>query len=370
MKLRLKKDEFSNLLTTVLPAVSTRSTLPTLSHFLIDAEKDNIKVYATDLEIGIESSLSVKVEKEGSATLPAKSLSDMVRVIDSEEFTLQNLTQAQFEISTPDRNTTFNILGGEKDEFPVLPQIKEEKTAELDAQKFKEGIEKTTSSVSKDESRYVLCGIFFETNDKEFKMVSTDGRRLSFYKNIVNKKLENFSAIIPTKAINVLERSITENDKKIKVSISLTENQIYFTLGNTIIYSRMIEGDYPNYTQVIPEKPNKNIIINTNEMLNATRKMMAVTTERSMAVKYRFKDNKGIISVVAPETGSGTSTIPIIYDGEDIEIAFNPEFVINILKVIKSDKIKLGLSTPINPGKIIPESKEENYIGVIMPMRP
>jgi len=370
MKLKLKTSEFSELLGTVIPAVSTRNTLPTLSHFLIEAEKDRVKVYATDLEIGIESAIETAVEKDGSATIPARNLSDMVKVLDSEEFNFNKISESQYEISTPDRNTTFNVIGGEKEEFPVLPEVKEEKSVELKVSDLKEGIAKTIFSVSKDESRYVLCGIFFETDGEKFNLVSTDGRRLSFYENKVGSGGSKFKAIIPTKAVNVLERSLTDGDDTVKVGISASENQIYFTFGNTVIYSRMIEGDYPNYSQVIPDKPTKNIVVETEKILNATRKMLAVTTERAMAVKYKFNKNTAVISVNAPDTGSGTSTIPVEYAGDEIEIAFNPDFLINALKVIGSEKIKLGLTTPINPGKITPESKNEKYIGVIMPMRP
>ncbi|NLB35255.1 MAG: hypothetical protein GX817_05515, partial [Elusimicrobia bacterium] len=134
--------------------------------------------------------------------------------------------------------------------------------------------------------------------------------------------------------------------------------------------SRMIEGDYPNYLQVIPDKPTKTILVNTEALLGATRKMMAVTPEKFVAVKYKFQNNQAILSVVAPDTGSGTSTLDVDYNGEEIEIAFNPDFLINALKAIKSERVSIGLTTPINPGKITPESEDEKYIGVIMPMRP
>ena len=142
MKLKLKTKEFSNLLATVLPAVSMRSTLPTLSHFLIDAKEGKVSVYATDLEIGIESSISTDIEKEGSVTVPARNLTEMIKVLDSKEFTFQKVSDSQFKIFTSDGNTTFNIIGGEKEEFPVLPKIKKEKSVELKSCKIKEGIEK------------------------------------------------------------------------------------------------------------------------------------------------------------------------------------------------------------------------------------
>ena len=148
MKLKLKTEEFSNLLATVLPAVSIRSTLPTLSHFLIDAKDGKVSVYATDLEIGIESSISTDIEKEGSVTVPARNLTEMVRVLDSEEFTFQKVSDSQFKIFTSDGNTTFNIIGGEKEEFPVLPKIKREKSVELESCKIKEGIEKMKSEAA------------------------------------------------------------------------------------------------------------------------------------------------------------------------------------------------------------------------------
>ncbi|MFC2061083.1 DNA polymerase III subunit beta [Elusimicrobiota bacterium] len=369
MKLKLNTGEFSNLISIVLPAISNRSTLPSLSHFLIDASKDSVKLCATDLEIGIESSLKTKIEKSGSATIPARNLADIVRVIDSEEFTFNKIKEGTFELSSFDGNTKFNIIGGDSEDYPGFPEIKEDKSIVMDIAKFKEGIEKTIFSVSKDESRYILCGIYFEVNGKELKMISTDGRRLSYFNSPIKEGSSKFTAIIPTKAINVLDKTLTDEYKDVKISLSSSENQIYFSFGNTVLFSRLIEGDYPNYSQVIPKDTSKNVKIQTNEILNATRKMLAATTERTTPVKFIFKDNKAVISLHASD-GSGTSTIPIEYSGEEIEMAFNPEFIINTLKVIKSDKIKFGLTTPINPGKISPESKDESYIGVIMPMRP
>lgn len=370
MKFKLKTNDFSRVLSTVLPAVSTRSTLPNLSHFLIDAENKGLKVYATDLEIGIQASIKTETEKQGSATIPARNLTDIINVIGADDFILQEVSSSHFKISTPEQDTVFNVIGGKKDEFPVIPEVKEDKSVNISAEKLKEGMEKTISSVSRDESRYVLCGIFFESDGKELKMVSTDGRRLSFFKTEINGQGDEFKAIVPSKAVNVLERTLHDTDKKVKISLSSTDNQIYFSFDDTVIYSRIIEGDYPNYNQVIPDKPKNTITADTRQLMAATRKMMAVTTERSMAVKYSFSKNKAVISVKAPDTGSGTSTIPIEYNGDEIEIAFNPEYMINNLKVIKSEKIKLGLSTSINPGRIMPDSKDENYVGVIMPMRP
>lgn len=369
MKLKLKTQDFLNLLTTTIPAVSERSTLPILSYFLIEAENNRIKAYANDLEIGIESSMKTTIDKEGSAIIPAKNLVNIVRVIDTEECIFKKINDNQFELSNEDGSTTFSINSRDKEEFPMLPGLKGEKSVVLKAKILKEGIEKTIFSVSKDESRYVLCGIYLEIDSQDFKMISTDGRRLSFYKEKIKDSHDKFSAIIPTKAINVLIKIITDDNQDIKISMSSNDNQINFSFGDTIIYSRLIEGDYPNYTQVIPEKLTKTIVVNTEEILNATRKMIAITNERSLSIKCKFKNNVAIISTGPTEVGSGTSTIPVKYNGEEIEMAFNPEFIINSLKVIKSESVKLGLTTPINPCKITPVSDEENYIGVIMPMR-
>ncbi len=370
MKLKLKTDEFSNLLKTVLPAVSSRSTLPALSHFLIEAKDSILKIYATDLEIGISSSIETDVEKEGSCTTPARNLTDMVNALDSEKFSFKKVTDSHYEVSSDKGDTTYTIVTGEKEEFPVVPEVKGDNFIEIDAELFKDAIDKTIFSVSKDESRYVLCGAFFEVNGDSFKMVATDGRRLSFYKDKVIKKTDEFSAIIPTKAINVIERAISSSgEDKIRISKDSGENQIYFILGNTVIYSRMIEGDYPNYSQVIPDNPTKEIVVDNSLLLNATKKMLAVTTERAIAVEYKFSNNKAVVSVNT-ETGSGKSTIEVDYDGDEIDIAFNPDFMISNLKSIRGDKIKLGLTSSINPGKITSESDDENYIGVIMPMRP
>ncbi|MFC2048981.1 DNA polymerase III subunit beta [Elusimicrobiota bacterium] len=369
MKIKLNSNNFLDLLTTVLPAVSNRSTLPSLSHFLINAESNFLKIYATDLEIGIESLLKTNIEKEGKLTIPAKNLTDIIRVIDSEYITLQKINNNKYEISSDDGFTKFNVLCGNVEDYPEFPGVKEDKNLIINTNNLKQGIEKTIFSVSRDESRYILCGLYFENDGKNLRIVSTDGRRLSFYESPILESSNKFKAIIPTKAINILDKLLTDDIETIKISLSASENQIYFSLGNTIIYSRLIEGDYPNYDQVIPENPNKQIKVNTIDILNATKKVMAATIEKSTPVKYIFKNNKSIISLEASD-GSGKSTIPVDYNGDEIEMAFNPEFMINTMKAIKSEKLIIELTSPINPGKFMPDSSKEKYVGVIMPMRP
>ncbi|MDA3792678.1 MAG: DNA polymerase III subunit beta [Elusimicrobia bacterium] len=371
MKLNLKTDEVLNVLSKVLPAASTRSTLPSLSHFLFEAKDDKLKIYATDLEIGIETTIPVDVEKEGTTTIPAKRLYNIVSVIDSETITLKKVNESTYKITDNDGKTTFNIKCSNADDFPKLPDLKSEKKAQIDSDLLMESINKVIVSVSKDESRYVLCGVYFESEGDSFNMVSTDGRKLSLYKNKLKEKGDNIKAVIPTNAVNILSKTLKDEDNEVSINLNISENQIDFRSGNTVVYSRLIEGDYPNYKQVIPEKTDKNITIDTADLLLATKKMMAVSQEVSHPVTYTFKNNKLILSSQSSDDiGSGSSSIDIEYKGKEIEIAFNPSFITNTLKVIKSEKIILGLTTSINPGKITAASGEENYIGVIMPMRP
>ncbi len=370
MKFTANTAQFSELLTGVLPAVSTRSTLPSLSHFLVEAKSGNVSIYATDLEIGIESSIETNVEKEGAATLPARRLTDIVGVIETEDFALAQTTESQCEIKSTDNKTKFKVMAGEREEFPVIPELKEDISVEIDVERLKEGIEKTIFSVSRDESRYVLCGIFLESDGENLNMISTDGRRLSMFKTKLEGNSKKFKAIVPTKATSILDRALAGDEGKVKINICDKENQIYFSFGSTVIYSRLIEGDYPNYNQVIPEKSTRTVTVETEAIYKATRQMTAVTTKSSLAVKYKFAKNKAVVSVNAPEIGSGTSSIDVEYGGDEIEISFNPEYVINMLKVIKSQKMNIDMTTAINPGKFTPASEDESYTGVIMPMRP
>ncbi|MGM0441850.1 MAG: DNA polymerase III subunit beta [Elusimicrobiota bacterium] len=369
MKLNLKTEKFVDLLSTVLPAVSSKSNLPSLSLFHITAEDDSIQVYGTDLDIGIVSSMKTDVEKEGVVALPARQLFDMTKMIDTEKCFIKKITDNEYELSGENKNTTYTITAGNAEEFPSIPDIEKVKKTAVDTQTLCEGIDKTIISVSKDESRFILCGIYFQCKKNKLKMVSTDGRKLSYFEKELDQTGDEIQAIIPTNAINVLRKIATSDKDEVKVSLSSSENKISMQVGNTTIYSRLIEGDYPNYNQVIPEKQDKNIVLNTDQLLSATKKMLAVKSMGTEPVKYKFSDNKLVISLSATE-GTGTSSIPVEYKGEEIEISFNPDFIINILKVINSDKIKLSLTSPINPGKITPESSDENYIGVIMPMRP
>jgi len=266
-------------------------------------------------------------------------------------------------------------MGLPKEDYPVLPKFKTDGEFLFDRKLLSEMIKKTIFSVSQDETRYVLCGIHFRVEKGKIKMVSTDGRRLSYIsKDIEIDKKKEAKATIPTKAVNELNRIISqvgtkeETEEAGKVKISIEENQVGFMIDDTVLISRLIEGHFPNYEQVIPRKSDIKLKINTEELLQATKRVALLTTEKSNSIKYSLKKNKLIISANTEGLGEARDVVGIDYAGEEMEIAYNPQFLIDVLRNIGCEEVFLELTNSLNPCLIRPTT-EEDYISIVMPMR-
>jgi DNA polymerase-3 subunit beta len=315
----------------------------------------------------------VEVLEPGAITVPARTLSEVVRELPSEEVKIRVDEKSRVEINSG--QAMFNLMGLPKEDYPALPKFKTDGEFFIERDLLSEMIKKTIFSVSRDETRYVLCGIYFEVEKGKIKMVSTDGRRLSYISEEIGiDKKREAKVIIPTKAVNELNRILTqvgtreqaEEDGKVKISIE--ENQISFMTDEIVLISRLIEGHFPNYEQVIPKTSNIKLKIRTEQLLEATRRVALLTTEKSNSVKYSFKKNKLIISANTEGLGEARDVVEIDYAGEEMEIAYNPQFLSDVLRNIGSDEVFLELTNSLNPCLIRPTTGED-YISIVMPMR-
>jgi len=372
MKIKVEKENILRGIQIVQKAISPKSTLPILSNLLLDTQKNRLNLFCTDLELGINTNIPANVIRPGSISIPVKRLGDIVKELPDEEILLE-VTKNQMEIEC--KKSFFKIYGLPKEEFPKTPIFKEDKNFLLPQETLKKIIKKTSFSVSFNETRYVLNGLYFKVEKSTLIVVGTDGRRLAcVFNKLKENKGNNFSFIIPIKAVQELAQVL--NDEESDIVMKLGENQIScqipssFGLGEINLTSRLIEGNYPNYEQVIPKELTKKIKINREELLTATRRAAILTSEKTNSVKLNFSpQGKLIISANTPEIGEAKEEIDIPYKGEDLSIAFNPYFIIDILKNIESEEIIFGLNNSLSPGVIQPEEKKEEYICVIMPMR-
>ncbi|MGM0369444.1 MAG: DNA polymerase III subunit beta [Bacillota bacterium] len=366
MKVKIKQEKLYQGIQTAGKAVSSKTTLPILSGILLEAQNNKIKLVGTDLEIGIECFVDAEVETEGSIVLPAKYLTSIVRELPSEEIILtteDSNNTAQIKCS----NSQFNIHGSPSDEFPLLPEVDSGVKFSIGQAKLKEIINQIEFAVSDDESKPFLNGGLILVNKETIKLVATDTYRLAYREEeIANTELELDEIIIPSKTLSELSKLLNDTDEE--VAISITENQALFKFSGISIVSRLIEGQFPNYKQVIPDQNKTTAVVDKDKLLSATKRASLLAKQDSNIIKINLKSNKLVITANTPEVGQAYEEVAIELQGEETEIAFNAKYLIDCLKVISDEEVNLELSGSLSPG-VIKTKNEHEYIYVIMPVR-
>jgi DNA polymerase-3 subunit beta len=362
MKLSVSKEKLLEGLQTVQNVVSTRTTLPILSNVLLEAADGQLRLTTTDLDVGMRGAIEATVEKPGAATLPARRLFSIVRELPSAEIILEVDSKSVASIRCGP--SYFKILGLPQEEFPPLPKFEDAKTFTLRQKDLKDGLRKTAYAISTDETRYVLNGILFSFKDNKLTLVATDGRRLA----LVDVELEfprshEVDLILPTKAVTELSRLVSE-EGDIKMSVS--ENQVAFEVDGTLLVSKLIEGNYPNYRQVIPPEAKERIILERESFLNTVHRVSLLSSEKSNSVKLVFSKNNIDIIANTPEVGEARESLPVNYKGREFSVAFNPEFLMAPLRNLPNDEVFLDLIDEMSPGVIKVQSP---FLYVLMPMR-
>jgi len=373
MKINCFQGDLIRGIQTVGSAVAGRATLPILTNILLEAKKEKIELSATDLEIGIKCSVPAQVKKEGAITISAKRFSDIVRELPEGPVEMET-EDSQMKISSS--GIFFKVLGLPAEEFPTLPKVESENRFSLDSQLLRGMVQKTIFANSRDETRYILNGSYLEMEKDRIIMTATDGHRLATVSHKIEKgPKKKIGAIIPTKALNELNR-LLEEPKKVEATIG--ENQISFSLdlpteasaqaGGIILSSKLIEGKFPEYKQLIPKKSVRKLSINREKLLKGVRRAALLADARTGAVELLAYSNKLIIRSQTPQVGEAREEMDIDYSGEEIRTAYNARYILDILKNIFSEEVSLELNEPLSPGVIKPVS-DEDYLCVIMPMR-
>lgn len=367
MKITCSKEELSQGIHTVQTAVSSKSTLPILSNLVIETLKDKVMLMATDLEIGIRCIIKGEIEKPGCVTIPAKKFGDIVRELSDYHDIIIESDESQ-KVNVYSGKTRFSLKGLPKEEYPVVPEFPEEKAFSIKMSVIRNLFKKTIFAASTDTSRYVLNGIFFNTQEGKIKIVATDGKRLSLITgNGIEKSVSN-GIIIPTKTANELIRLIGMEETDDNIWINITENQIAFRTQRWTLISRLVDGQYPNYEQVIPKANKIHIKLKKNDLMAVTRRAALCVVDKTGIVKYGFE--KDVLKISASYQGitEFNDELECDYKGSRIDISFNPVYVLDILKSIDSDEVIFELSTALSPGLIRPENNKE-HMCVVMPMK-
>jgi len=354
--------------------VSTKSTLPIIGNILFETNKAGLTLSANNLEMGIEVVVPAKVSKSGSVLVPAKTLGGLASKLPSGNVGFKVSDKNVMRISY--RESYFAIHGLAPDEFPSLPKVKEGKAFELDPKLFSEMIKQTIFSVSSSEEKYVLNGALLETgksdlqgDQSDMRLVATDGYRLGRRGvKIGIKEIGDLKAIIPAKALAEVGRVIQDgNDKSVHVVI--TPEQAAFRYGDVYIVSRLIQGQFPDYKQVIPKGSEAKLVAQTEELLEAAERAAVIASGSANIVKFETKPGSLHIIANTPDVGNIDETVSVESKGkEKTSIAFNVKLIIDVLKNISSDKVSIELSGPLSPGVIKPVDGED-YIYIAMPIR-
>jgi DNA polymerase-3 subunit beta len=362
MKFSVSKDKLLEGLSTVQNVVSTRTTLPILSNVLLQAVEGELRLTTTDLDVGVRGRVEAQVERTGATTLPARRLFSIVRELPAAEIYAEVDTKNLASIRSG--SSYFKIMGLPEEEFPPLARFENAKEFLIAQKDLKDALRKTSYAISTDETRYVLNGILFSFKDNKLTSVATDGRRLA----LVDLELEfprsqEIDVIIPTKAVLELQRLVKEEGE---VKLSIGENQIAFELNDALLVSKLIEGNYPNYRQVIPSEAKERITLEREIFLNAVRRVSLLASEKSNSVKLIFSKGNMDIVAVTPDVGEAKESLPVMYKGKDFSIAFNPEFLMAPLRNLPNDEVFLDLIDEMSPGVI---KIHGAFLYVLMPMR-
>ena len=366
MKIICTKNELLQASNLVIGAVSQKSTLPLLSNLLFEAKDNSLIMAATDLEVSVKTVVKAQVLKEGGITLPGKLLVDIFKKMPQDE--IEITSDEQCKVTVKSGRTKYSIIGISKEEFPVAIGFDTDKRFKVSGDTLKEMILKTKFAISLDETRYVLNGIDLIIDKGAASMVATDGKRLTLVtrKELFDKKL-SLNFIIPLKAVEELLK-ILLNMPGEEVEIGMLENQIGFKIKDTVLRSRLIDGHFPNYEQVIPRETKGSFRVKTKDLLAATERVALVAAGKAVPVKYSLDGNKLALYAMEQGKGEGNDEIEVTYKGEPFEAAYNPGYITDMLKVVNSEEIVFEFSASINPGVMKP-ADDPDYVYIIMPMR-
>jgi len=361
MKFKVQKDKLVVAIQTVQNVITTKSALPILSNILIETQQEAIRLTATDLDIGITCVIPVDIQEQGAITIPAKRFSDIVKEfpVDIVSVTTKknNLVVIDSELCQ------FKIMGLAKEEFPKLPEFKDRKVVKVEQVVLKEMLALTSFAVSFDETRYILNGILFKINKGVLTLVSTDGKRLAIAERKLNIELDvDLSIIVPIKTIHELNRNLKEGGE---LSLVVGSNQALFDLGGVVIISRLIEGEFPDYKQVVPLVSENKMKIDRSQFLLAVKRAALLATPDYQAVKLEVFKNKLVISKSTPDVGEFHEELAAEYQGRELIIGFNPVYLMDILKNLSDEVINLELTDGEKPGVI----RISGYIYIVLPMR-
>jgi DNA polymerase III subunit beta len=373
MKLSCLQENLSKGLGIVGRAVATRATLPITQNILLATEQSRLKLAATNLEMATTCWVGAKIEQEGTITIPARLLIDFVN----------SLPNDLIEITLPQDNHTLELKSGrfqahingiDAQDFPPIPQVSDGITTNIEASALREGITQVVFAAATEESRPVLTGINTEFEDEQLNLAAADGFRLAVHKTTLGTPVSQKTAvIIPSRTLNELNRLLGDQEEPVEIIVNQQKSQGLFRLKNAELVSQLIQGSFPDYSQVIPQSYTTRAVVDINQFLQVIKMSSIFARDASGIVRLvitpgaELTPGKITVSAQAEEVGSNVSEIDALTDGEEAKIAFNVKYISDVLSVLHQSQVALEVTTPSSPGVIRPIGVD-NYVHVIMPM--
>ena len=363
MKISVPTHSLVMSLRKVLNIVSPRSTLPVLSNVLLTASKNELSLFTTDLEICITTKITAEVESEGQTTIPAKKFGQIVSTLSGENVTIE--TDSELITSISSGKALFKIMGLNPSEFPKETEFQENQTLLFNKMDFLKILKKICYSSSKDQTRIILNGILLSMREGNLTAVATDGRRLALVEKVLDNQdsLIDCDVILPSKVVNELQKLLDEDGD---ASIKLSDSNATFIIDNTVLTTKLIEGSYPNYRQVIPASFTNSIQLPRENFSEVLNRVSIVVNESGSSVKFSLEQDEAVLEANSAEIGEANESMQVAYQGYPLSISFNPDYLKDPLKVLDCDELTLRFNDEYKPVVML---GDEGFLYVIMPMR-
>jgi DNA polymerase-3 subunit beta len=368
MKFKIEKGQLLKILQRSQGIVEKRNSMPILSNILIEAKGGKITATATDLEIFIKDSCPAKIDAEGAITINSRKFFEIVKELPEDEVGITASEGSKLTIKSG--RSTFKLPGIPAGEFPAFPTLDESALKSIDPEVLREMIDRTVFATSTDETRYNINGVFFEKDNAKIRMVATDGHRLAMVEKTGKDGAAlpgpNKGVILPKKGVIEVRRVLDEKEGAIELGFS--DKNATVRRGSTNMVIRLIEGEFPDYKQVIPTNAQRVFFVNREDFLASLKRASILSSDKVKGVKFSLSRKKLVLTSSTPESGDATEEVDVRYEGDDMDIAFNARYFVEALGVLDDEDVKVELKEQLNPG-LLKSGATEGFNYVVMPMR-
>jgi DNA polymerase III subunit beta len=367
MRFTISREKLQEGLTAVAASIPAKTTLPVLANILVETTEKGIRLSGTDLDIAVSTEVAADVETQGAITIPARKLQEIARELPPSPVKIASAGEQRITLDCG--RSHFKILGLPRDEFPSFPTVRFNESWRVRAGDLKKLIHHTSFAVSTEESRPILNGVLWELRPERMRMVATNGHRLARMElSIKSTGTPSSDLIVPPKALDQIQRLFPDDEE---LEIARGENHLGFRSPFTAVFTRLIEGPYPNYEQVIPKDNDKNAVADVKALTSALRRMSVIASDQTHRIRLSFNAAMLKFSVQTPDLGEANDELPIRYTGDPLDIGFNAAYLLEILKYLPTEEVKLTFKAPERAATLEPEgwSDSASYLCLVMPLR-